>query len=111
MTPLQYHVRRATDLYDQWRIALAKVDAYEREALAKSGGDPVIAVGTLLSDRTNPRPAYKALTGAKDGLQNQLMVELGMASLYLGLQPELRGSTQVEHEVTRLYRRMKEHRL
>jgi len=102
---LDYHIRRAQDLYDRYRVALAKVDEYERTAIAKAGEDPVMAVGLYLSDRTNPRPAYKALTGAKDGLQAMLGIELGMVSLYDQLQRMGRADTR---DALVVYRRMAE---
>lgn len=97
---------RAQDLYDQYRVAVAKVDAYERRALDQVGGDPVMAVGLLLSDRINPRPEYKTLTGAKDGLYAQLNAELGMAAMYARLTDHPMARVQVQT----LYRRMHKYR-
>lgn len=107
MTPFQYHVGRAQDLYDRYRVALAKLDAFEQEALGKAHGDPALAIGLHLSDRVNPRPSYKALVSAKDGLAGQLAIELAMVGMYANMKP---AGMDTHQDVAAVYPRMRDYR-
>ena len=78
----EHHRSEAERLYGQYRTALAKVDAHELAILGRQGGNPA-KTAYELSDAKVPRDwYYKALVGAKNGLLQQLEIEIGMTAMY-----------------------------
>ena len=76
------HMVNAEELYARYKLALAKADRHEQRVLGQASGNAAEAARRL-SDHANPKDwVYKALTGTKGGLRDQLLIEIEMAEMY-----------------------------
>lgn len=75
------HTVNARLLYVKYREAQGKVDAFEEAEIERCMGNKQLAMVNLTVADAALKQKYKLLTSDRDGLMNQLIVEISMSSL------------------------------
>ena len=97
MSPLETalaYATRANDKYRGYRDTQAAIEQYEDRIVAQCGGNKIKAAELLSGERVPKDWTYKQLTGARNGLQQQMQVEIEMATMHAAIAAAMAGGTR-----------------
>jgi hypothetical protein len=76
------HAANAVTFYGMYKAAQKKVDEYELKAVREAGSNLAVVAERLSGTRPSRDWYYQAILGAKNGIRDQLLVEIQMALMF-----------------------------